>query len=75
MASPTLCPSPRNELGKGIFSPEKEARLLAQGYIFACRIPGTLVPTLLRCKRPIADAVTDGELDGPLFRYRSFATP
>lgn len=59
----TLCPSHLNELGKGIFSPKEEARLLADGYIFACRVPGTIVGTRVLCKRPIADAVTDGELD------------
>jgi hypothetical protein len=59
----TLCPSPKNEFGKGILSPEKEAKLLAQGYVFTCRVPGTLVPTRLVCKRPIADAVTDSILD------------
>lgn len=63
MATPTLCPSQLNELGKGIFSPQDEAELMADGYIFACHVPGTLVGTLLVCKRPIADAVTDGQLD------------
>lgn len=63
MTTPTLCPSHLNELGKGIFTPQDEARLLARGYIFACHIPGTLVGGLLVCKRSIADAVTDGELD------------
>lgn len=59
----TLCPSPLNQLGKGIFSPKDEAELLANGFIFAARVPGTLVGTLVVCERPIADAVTDGELD------------
>lgn len=63
MTTPTLCPSQLNELGRGIFSAQDEARLMARGYIFACHVPGTLVGTLLACKRPIADAVTDGELD------------
>lgn len=63
MTAPTLCPSHLNQLGKGIFTPRDEARLLARGYIFACHVPGTLVGGLVVCKRPIADAVTDGELD------------
>lgn len=64
----TLDPNPKNELGKGILRPDKEAELLSDGYIFACRIPGTKVGALLVCKRPIADAVTAGELDSPRFR-------
>lgn len=63
MTTPTLCPSPLNQLGKGIFSPKDEAELLADGYIFAARVPGTIVGTRVLCARPIADAVTDGELD------------
>lgn len=63
-----LCPSAKNELGKGIFSAEKEAELLAKGYIFACKVPGDGVGVLLVCKRPIADAVTDGQLDSPRYR-------
>jgi hypothetical protein len=60
-----LCPSSKNELGKGILPAELESELLAQGYIFACRVPATKVKTLLVCKRPIADAVTDAEMDDP----------
>lgn len=56
-----LCPSAKNELGKNIL--DNEGDLLARGYLFACRVPHTLVGTLLVCKRPITDAVTDGELD------------
>lgn len=67
----TLCPSTKNELGKGILAPEKEARLLAEGYIFICKVPGTLVGVRAGCKRPIADAVTDMALDSP--RYRRIA--
>lgn len=63
-----LCPSPKNELGKGIFPADEEAKLLAAGYIFARRVPGTLVSTIVVCKRPIADAVTDMALDSPHYR-------
>lgn len=59
----TLCPSPLNELGKGIFAPEDEADLLARGYIFASRVPGARFGLRVLCKRPIADAVTDANLD------------
>lgn len=64
-----LCPSKLNDLGKGVFSPQRETDLLAGGYIFACKIPGARVATIIVCKRPIADAVTDGELDS--VRYRT----
>lgn len=67
----TLCSSQLNELGKGIFSPEDEAKLLADGYIFAARVPGTRAGGLVVCKRAIADAVTDGELDSPRYRHPS----
>ena len=33
-----LDPSPYNELGKGVFDPETEQRLLAQGVTFAERV-------------------------------------
>lgn len=72
----TLCPSPKNELGKSIFPPEVEADLLARGYVFASRVPGARFGTRVFCKRPIADAVTDGDLDSPRFRNRpTQATP
>lgn len=75
METKQLCPSKLNELGKGVFSPEEEAEFLEEGYIFACNVPGTLVGTLLICKRPIADAVTDSILKLPTFRkYRQPAT-
>lgn len=61
MTAPQLCPSALNELGKGIFPPAYEARLLAQGYVFACRLPGT--NALLRGKRPIAEAANDMAAD------------
>ena len=63
-----LCPSPINELGKDIFAPQEEADYLARGYIFARRVPGTLVSAIVVSKRPIADAVTDMALDSPHFR-------
>lgn len=66
-----LDPDPDNQLGKGIFSHDFEADLLAQDYVFAVRFPprkGKPFGTLLCSKRPIADAVTDGELDSPRFR-------
>lgn len=75
MTTPTLCPSQLNELGKGIFAPEEEARLLGKGYIFACHIPDTLVGAMLVCKRPIADAVTDSILNLPQYRKYSQVVP
>lgn len=68
MSCKELCPSGKNELGKGVFPAEKEAELLAKGYVFACKVPGGRVSTLLVCKRPIADAVTEGQLDSPRYR-------
>lgn len=68
-----LDPSPKNQLGKGILAPELEARLLEEGYVFAAFVPptGPKSPrTMVRCKRFIADAVTDANLDSPRFRER-----
>lgn len=61
----TLDPNPKNELGKGILAPDLEARWLADGMVFACRLLDTGLPfgVHIICRRPIADAVTDGELD------------
>jgi len=70
----TLCPSPHNQLGKGVFSPDKEAKLLADGYIFACRIVSGRIKGIVCCKRPIADAMRDMELDDP-YATRQFAAP
>lgn len=73
-----LCPSPHNELGKGIFSPEKEAQLLDKGYVFACRIKTKNVSGLVRCKRPVADAIRDMEMDDPYasgYSYRPVSNP
>lgn len=67
-------PDPDNQLGKGILAPALEAELIADGCVFAARLPprkGKPFWSLLLCKRPIADAVTDGELDSP--RYRRLA--
>jgi hypothetical protein len=66
----TLDPDPGNILGKGILDPEREAKLLAEGYIFAMWIQpkpsrkgDNPPPFLVRCKRPIAEAITDALLD------------
>lgn len=69
-----LCPSSLNQLGKGIFSCEREARLLADDFVFAAKVPGTLVGTLVICKRSITDAVTDANLDSPRFRESRITT-
>lgn len=64
-------PSTLNHLGKGIFAPQHEATLLADGYIFAAELPpckGKPFLSMVACKRPISDAVTAGELDSPRFR-------
>lgn len=71
----TLCPSAKNELGKGIFAPEDEANLLAKGCVFARRVPGTLVSGIVTSRRPIAAAVTDMQLDSPRFRNRPTQAP
>lgn len=70
----TLDPNPKNQLGKGILAPALEAELIADGCIFAAQLPprkGKPGWGLLLCKRLIADAVTDGELDSA--RYRQLA--
>jgi hypothetical protein len=65
-----LCPSLKNQLGRGIFLPQEEARLLAEGYIFACKLTSnTGIKGSLVCRRPIADAVTDAELDNPVSKH------
>lgn len=64
--TPKLDPNPKNDLGKGVFTPEREAELLAQGYVFARYWPPTKrLPfgTTSVSKRFIADAVTDMALD------------
>lgn len=66
----TLDPDPDNQLGKGIFTDSLESELLAQGVVFAVRLPprkGKPFWSLLCSYRPIADAVTDSELDSPRF--------
>lgn len=68
MAFPDLDPNPKNQLGKGVLDPELEARWLADGIVFACKLPAASdLPFGVHviCRRPIADAVTDGELDNP----------
>lgn len=68
MVLPQLCPSTKNQLGTGFFTPEYEQSLLADGYIFACRVPNTRVETIICSKRPIQDAVTDAEIDARQMR-------
>lgn len=65
----TLCPSPDNELGKGVLPPVLEAQLLAQGYVFACRRTVGRVKGISLCKRPIADAFNDMEADDSQLPY------
>jgi hypothetical protein len=69
-----LCPSTKNELGKGTLPTHVEERLLADGFIFACMLPTKGFKSMLVCKRSIADAVTDGELDDPRL-YPSMSEP
>lgn len=54
-----LDPSSKNELGKGTLPPAWEAEYLADGFVFAARVPGTRAGTVVVCKRPIAEAVTE----------------
>lgn len=63
-----LDPDPDNQLGKGILAPALEAELLARGVVFAVRLPpckGKPFWSLVASFRPIADAVTDAEMDNP----------
>lgn len=69
-----LCPSPHNQLGKGIFTPGKEAKLLEAGYVFACRVTSGRIKGIVRCKRPLQDAQRDMELDDP-YAARQFSAP
>lgn len=67
----TLDPNPLNQLGKGSLAAALEAELIAGGCVFAARLPprrGKPFWSLVCSKRPIADAVTDGELDAQRFR-------
>ena len=59
----SLCPSSRNQLGKGVFPPEDEALLIEEGYVFAAILPTKRVSAVLVCKRPIRDAVTSAQID------------
>lgn len=73
MSAQGLDPNPKNQLGKGILPPALEAELIADGCVFAVRFPPRKNKpfwSLLCCKRPIADAVTDMEIDSPRFRNR-----
>lgn len=68
MTTIALDPNPKNQLGKGVLPTLLEESLLADGYVFACMVPPTTPrspSTLVRCKRFIVDAVTDGDLDNP----------
>ena len=68
MQQSALDPNPKNQLGKGLLPAHVESDLLAGGYIFACKVPNLEhLPfgVLNICKRNIADAVTDQELDNP----------
>lgn len=71
-------PDPDNQLGKGILSSELEVELLARGAVFAVRLPprkGKPFWSLVWSQRPIADAVTDGQIDDPrVRRYPIFAS-
>lgn len=78
MTTKHLDPSPKNQLRKGILPPKIEQGLLADGYIFAAIVPRTSPKsplTMVRCKRFIADAVTDGELDSQQFRLNQYRMP
>lgn len=78
MTMPTLDPDPMNHLGKGIFTPDEEAELLAEGYIFAHYMPPTKVKpfgSVIVCKRLIADAITDMVLDVPRVSRRPTPAP
>jgi len=55
-----LDPNHKNELGKGIFDPEREAKLIAEGYTFARRVrAGTKREFLITAKTPIAQIAAD----------------
>lgn len=64
-------PDSDNQLGKGLLDATLEASLIADGCVFAAQLPprkGKPFWSIVCSKRPIADAVTDGELDSPRFR-------
>jgi hypothetical protein len=63
-----LCPSTKNELGKGTLPTHVEERLLAEGFVFACMLPTKGFKSMLVCKRPIRDAVNDAESDARTLR-------
>ena len=59
MSQLNLDPHPLNELGRGILAPDVEARLLADGYIFAATVipkDRRVPPFLATSKRPFAEA-------------------
>lgn len=62
MSQPNLDPHPANQLGKGTLPPGQEARVLAEGKIFAMRVvpeDKRVPPFLITCRRPIAEAAAD----------------
>ncbi len=57
---PTLDPHPTNELGKGILDPEMEAKLLADGVIWANRVFHADGTYSLNCTfRPVMQVLTE----------------
>ncbi|MCB9121966.1 MAG: hypothetical protein M9936_24690 [Caldilinea sp.] len=54
---PELDPDPTNELGKGIFPPDKEAEMLAEGVVYARYIDFEGNRIILASFRPFKEAV------------------
>lgn len=66
MSQLNLDPHPLNELGKGILAPDVEAKLLAEGVIFATTVTPRnpkVPPYLVTCRRSIVEASTDAWRD------------
>lgn len=57
---------PLNELGKGLLDPDVEAKLLAEGVVFAAIVRPSnpkVPPYLTTSRRPIADVATEALSD------------
>lgn len=57
---PSLDAHPKNELGKDVLDPGTEAKLLADGMVFARRLTDATGHTFIFCgKRPLTEFATD----------------
>lgn len=57
---PSLDAHPQNELGQNVLDPAAEAKLLADGMVFARRLTDATGHTFIFCgKRPLTEFATD----------------